>query len=88
MKNVVFIIILSGLIAACTSRSKETLVKISTSYGDIVVKLYDSTEKHKANFIKLTEAGYLNGSLFHRVIEKFMIQGGAPTSKNAKPGVL
>ena len=88
MKNFVFIIILSGLIAACTSRPKETLVKISTSYGDIVVKLYDSTAKHRENFIKLTEAGYLNGTLFHRVIEKFMIQGGDPTSKNAKPGAF
>jgi len=88
MKYTLFIAILALLLAACTSKPKETLVSISTSYGDIVVKLYDSTAKHKENFIKLTSKGYFNRLLFHRVIEKFMIQGGDPTSRNAKPGVL
>ncbi len=88
MKKVFSIALLALIFAACTSRTKETRIKISTSYGDIVVQLYDSTPKHKENFIKLTEAGYLNGTLFHRVIQKFMIQGGDPGSKNAKPGAL
>jgi cyclophilin family peptidyl-prolyl cis-trans isomerase len=88
MKNIVIIAVLTLLLAACTSHPKETRIKISTSYGDIVVQLYDSTPKHKENFVKLTEAGYLNGTLFHRVIQKFMIQGGDPTSKYAKPGAL
>jgi cyclophilin family peptidyl-prolyl cis-trans isomerase len=88
MKNTFFIAILSILLANCTSKPDETLVSISTPYGDIVVKLYDSTVKHKENFIKLANAGYFNGTLFHRVIGKFMIQGGDPTSKNAKPSVL
>jgi len=76
------------LFAACTSKPKDTLVNISTPHGDIVVRLFDSTVKHKENFMKLAETGYFNGTLFHRVIEKFMIQGGDPTSRNAKPGVL
>lgn len=88
MKNLFLTSLTVLLIAACTSKPKETLVSISTEYGDIIVKLYDSTLKHKENFIKLTEAGYLNGTLFHRVIQNFMIQGGDPTSKNAKPGEL
>jgi cyclophilin family peptidyl-prolyl cis-trans isomerase len=88
MKNIFFIAILAILLANCASKPKETLVTISTPYGDIVVKLYDSTAKHKENFIKLANTGYFNGTLFHRVIGKFMIQGGDPTSKNAKPGVL
>jgi len=87
MKNIFIIAILVVLLAACTSRSKETLVNISTPYGNIVVKFYDSTARHKENFIKLANAGYFNGTLFHRVIRNFMIQGGDPTSRNAKPGV-
>ncbi len=88
MRNILFVTTLAVILAACNSKPKETLVKISTSYGDIVVKLYDSTAKHKENFIKLASKGFYNGLLFHRVIEKFMIQGGDPTSRNAKPGTL
>jgi len=88
MKNIFFLAILVILLAACTSKPKETQVTITTPYGDIVVRLYDSTARHRENFIKLASAGYFNGTLFHRVIEKFMIQGGDPTSRNAKPGIL
>lgn len=88
MKNTFIFLTLAILLLACTSKPKETLVNISTPYGDIVVKLYDSTAKHKENFVKLANSGFFNGTLFHRVIQKFMIQGGDPTSRNAKPGVL
>ncbi len=88
MKNILIVAILSLLLLACASKPKDTLVSITTPYGEIVVKLYDSTAKHRDNFIRLADAGYFNGTLFHRVIEKFMIQGGDPTSRNAKPGVL
>lgn len=88
MKNTIILVILAIILAACTSKPKQTLVELSTSYGNIVVKLYDSTAKHKENFIKLASKGYFNGLLFHRIIEKFMIQGGDPTSRNAKQGVL
>lgn len=88
MKNFLFISILAVLLVACTSKPKETFVTVTTPYGDIVVKLYDSTVRHKENFVKLADAGYFNGTLFHRVIEKFMIQGGDPGSKNAMPGAL
>ncbi len=63
----------------------ETLVTIQTKYGDIKVKLYDDTPKHKENFIKLVKEGFYNDLLFHRVIKNFMIQGGDPSSKNAEP---
>jgi cyclophilin family peptidyl-prolyl cis-trans isomerase len=88
MKNVFIIAILAVLLVACTSKPKETLVSITTPYGEIIVKLYDSTIKHKENFTKLADAGYFNGTLFHRVIQDFMIQGGDPDSKNAMPGAL
>ena len=63
-----------------------TKVKISTSKGDIIVRLYDETPKHRDNFIKLAQEGYFDGTLFHRVIKDFMIQGGDPDSKGAPAG--
>lgn len=66
---------------------KQTLIQISTSFGDIKIKLYNETPKHRDNFIKLVKDGVLNETLFHRVIKDFMIQGGDPDSKNAEKGV-
>jgi peptidyl-prolyl cis-trans isomerase B (cyclophilin B) len=61
---------------------------IHTDYGDIKVRLYDETPKHKENFMKLAKEGYYDGLLFHRCIQAFMIQGGDPDSKNAQPGQM
>ena len=61
-------------------------VKISTSFGDIIVKLYDETPLHRDNFLKLAKEGFYYGTLFHRVIKDFMIQGGDPDSKGAAKG--
>lgn len=58
-------------------------VKIATSLGDIVVRLYDETPKHRDNFLKLAKEGYYDGTLFHRVIKDFMVQGGDPDSRGA-----
>ena len=62
------------------------IVKISTTLGDITVRLYDETPIHRDNFLKLAAEGYFNGTLFHRVIKDFMIQGGDPESKGAPAG--
>ncbi|RLD43122.1 MAG: peptidylprolyl isomerase [Bacteroidetes bacterium] len=70
------------------SDQKEQLVKISTDYGDMVIKLYNETPKHRDNFIKLAKEGFYNGTIFHRVIKSFMIQGGDPESKNAVAGAM
>ena len=67
---------------------KETKLKIETSAGDIIVKLYNETPKHRDNFIKLAEDGTYEGTLFHRVIKDFMIQAGDPESKNAPKGKM
>ncbi len=64
----------------------QKYVLISTKFGDMKVKLYDETPLHQENFLKLTKEGYFDGTLFHRVIKEFMIQGGDPDSKSAKPG--
>ncbi|MCO5231375.1 MAG: peptidylprolyl isomerase [Chitinophagales bacterium] len=67
-------------------KKTESMVIISTSYGDMKIKLYDETPQHRDNFLKLANEGYFDGLLFHRVIQQFMIQGGDPNSRNAQPG--
>lgn len=63
-------------------------VKIQTMLGDIIVRLYDETPIHRDNFVKLVKEGYYDGTLFHRVIKDFMIQGGDPDSKGAPAGKM
>jgi cyclophilin family peptidyl-prolyl cis-trans isomerase len=63
-------------------------VCISTAYGDIKIKLYNETPLHRDNFIKLAKAAYFDGTIFHRVIKNFMIQGGDPDSKNADSNAI
>lgn len=63
-------------------------IKIQTMLGDIVVRLYDETPLHRDNFVKLVKEGYYDGTLFHRVIKDFMIQGGDPDSKGAPAGKM
>lgn len=62
-----------------------TTVKISTTLGDIKVRLYDETPLHRDNFLKLVQEKYYDGTIFHRVIKDFMIQGGDPDSRTATP---
>lgn len=66
--------------------NKMAKVKIETPKGDIIVRLYDETPLHRDNFLKLASEGYYNGTLFHRVIKDFMVQGGDPQSKGAGKG--
>jgi len=87
MKTRFFALIIGlAFMASCDSDSK-TYVTIETEYGDMVAELYDSTPKHKENFLKLTNEGFYDGLIFHRVIEGFMIQGGDPNSRDADLGV-
>jgi peptidyl-prolyl cis-trans isomerase B (cyclophilin B) len=68
------------------AKPKHDFVKIKTSKGECIIMLYNQTPKHRDNFLKLSREGFYNGTLFHRVIKEFMIQGGDPDSKTAKPG--
>src|SRR5258706_7488134 len=85
-----FLIAFSCLLFAqdSTIRKKDRKrdVLLQTNYGDIVVRLSDSTPLHRDNFLKLVKTGYYDSVLFHRVIRNFMIQGGDPNSKQVKPG--
>lgn len=66
--------------------TNERLVEITTDYGVMIAKLYDSTPLHRDNFVKLVEQKFYDSLLFHRIINQFMIQGGDPASKNAPDG--
>ena len=63
-----------------------TKVLLKTTFGDITFALYDDTPQHRDNFRKLVNEKFYDGVLFHRIIQGFMIQGGDPDSKTAKPG--
>ena len=58
-------------------------IKISTDLGDMIILLYDDTPIHRDNFIKNVSNGWYDGTLFHRVIPGFMMQGGDPNSIGA-----
>jgi cyclophilin family peptidyl-prolyl cis-trans isomerase len=87
MKKFLFAgLILLVFSSAFAKGPKNQYVRIKTSYGECIIRLYNETPKHRDNFIKLVKQGFYNGTLFHRVIQNFMIQGGDPDSKKAKPG--
>jgi cyclophilin family peptidyl-prolyl cis-trans isomerase len=81
-----FMMNLSGNAQTPKPAPKQVKFVIHTDYGDMKGVLYNETPKHRDNFVKLVNSGFYNGLLFHRVILGFMIQGGDPDSKNAKPG--
>ena len=94
LKSVLFLSLFAFL--SCTSTvpqegkklspKKEYLITLKTSFGDMRLVLFDQTPKHKANFVKLVQDGFFDGTLFHRVMNDFMIQGGDPSSKGALKG--
>jgi peptidyl-prolyl cis-trans isomerase B (cyclophilin B) len=67
-------------------KDRKRDVLLQTTYGDMVVRLSDSTPLHRDNFLKLVKTGYYDSVLFHRVIQNFMIQSGDPESKRAIAG--
>lgn len=89
MKNLFALFVLCYVISAYSfAQNKETLILMKTDNGNIKLKLYNETPKHRDNFIKLVKEKYYDGMLFHRVIKDFMIQTGDPDSKNAAKGTV
>ncbi len=88
--NTILIFVVLTIFSFTTNKSlkKQHEVKITTDYGDIIIKLYNETPKHRDNFLKLVKQNFYDSTLFHRVIKDFMIQGGDPESKNAPAGKL
>ncbi len=86
MKFVYFLgFVLSLSFLSCNSNG-VTYAQIETEFGNMKIELYNSTPIHKENFIKLAKEGFYDDLLFHRIIKGFMVQGGDPDSRNAKPG--
>jgi len=57
---------------------------IKTKFGDMHIKFFpELAPRHVENFIKLANSGFYNGTIFHRVIPGFMIQGGDPNTKDS-----
>lgn len=62
-------------------KNKENKVRIITKFGNIDILLYDNTPYHRANFVYLTKLKYFDGTMFHRVVPNFIIQGGNSDSR-------
>ncbi len=76
MKQILFLLANLLILTACGDKNKDYIVTIKTSYGDIKVLLYDETPLHKENFLELARSGRFDSTIFHRVVNQFMIQGG------------
>ena len=64
-------------------KKKNPKATISTSFGTIELRFFaDDAPRHVENFINLAKMNFFNGTAFHRVVPKFVIQGGDPLSKN------
>ena len=63
----------------------NTLATLQTDMGDVTLKFfYDKAPKHVENFVDLAGKGFYDGTMFHRVIPGFMVQGGDPQTKQAE----
>ena len=84
MKTIILILTFSFI--SILVFSKNTVLLMKTTEGDIKMELYENTPLHTENFLSLVEKHFYDSLLFHRVIKEFMIQAGDPDSKKAKPG--
>ncbi|MDE6300645.1 MAG: peptidylprolyl isomerase [Muribaculaceae bacterium] len=69
-----------------TTDTTSAKVEVETTMGNFTILLYGDTPKHRDNFVKLVNEGYYDGTLFHRIINEFMVQAGDPDSKTAVAG--
>lgn len=80
-------LLLTAIVAVSLNvNAQKNKIKIETEYGNIVLMLYDNTPLNTNNMVKMAKEHFYDSTLFHRCIPQFMIQGGDPESKQAKPG--
>lgn len=89
-RTFLFSLLLLLLPAMLTAKRKEkrSVVRIETTMGTFRVALLDDAPHHRDNFLELVESHFYDGTLFHRVINEFMVQGGDPDSRTAAPGQM
>ena len=77
----IFVILLVVVITPAFAQSDD-LVILHTGSGDLVIEFFpDDSPNHVENFKNLTNSGFYDRTVFHRIIEGFMIQGGDPLTK-------
>lgn len=86
--KLLFLLMLLSASITVSCAKKYKVVAMETNQGTIKLKLYEDTPLHSENFLKLAGEGHFDGLLFHRVIQDFMIQGGASDSKGAEKGKM
>ena len=78
--------LLLGCAAILQAQTKYPTIVIETNYGTMKAMLYEDTPRHSDHYMRLIRQGYFDGTLFHRVVKNFVIQGGAQDSRNAPSG--
>lgn len=86
MRRYVFLFLWMIAVSHSQAQTKYPVIVIETNYGTMKAMLYDDTPVHNDHYLKLIRQGYFNGTLFHRVVKNFVIQGGAQDSRNAPAG--
>lgn len=86
MRNIILLFVLVLLSATLSAQEKEVAAIIETNVGNIKIKLYNDTPKHRDNFVRLARSGHYDGTLFYRVVKDFVIQGGSAASRGAAKG--
>lgn len=84
--NISRVLLIAAISISTAANAQKHKVKIVTDYGDITVMLYDNTPLNTENMLKNAREHFYDSTLFHRCIPQFVIQGGDPESKHAKPG--
>lgn len=74
------------ILSAYDKEHSDSIATISTRHGDIKVRLYKDTPLHRANFVRLTKAGFYDQGEFYRVVKGFAIQGGDSDERTMKQG--
>ncbi|MGI6074702.1 MAG: peptidylprolyl isomerase [Fermentimonas sp.] len=87
MKHHILLTLLLVLSFSITAQNNYPKIVIETNYGTMKAILYDDTPVHSQHYLNLIKKGYFDGTLFHRVVKDFVIQGGAQDSRNAPQGM-
>jgi cyclophilin family peptidyl-prolyl cis-trans isomerase len=89
LRNNISVILITLILLSCSQdRDDSRYIKVLTDKGEITIRLYNETPRHRDNFIKLSQDRFFDGQIFHRIIDNFVIQGGDPKTKSSKPDSL